>query len=378
MVKQKKNRTKRAPARTTFGAVSSITTAPVSIGNSVRGSKPRIKQTVDGARIVGRDFAFGLSGTASTVTNWELIGGMPITPCVLPSSVLRNYCQMFQFFKVHRMIVHYITSSATSQTGDVVFYYERDRDAPAPDYSNSNFLPYVLSDEATIIGPQWMNHSASITPTGDWKSTLYGNQTDLNEDAAGTVFMFSKTNTTSSPGYILIDYDISFKSMAVNPRAGSLPIARGQSNFVCFTLSTTTGLGNSVRFDSATVGKNIANVTSSMPTGDSGGDIYKVIVQATASQQVNAAWTGTPAYTLATLFRYADNTNITLDDGFTCYASANVSSSPGQFYFYATLEQAVTDTRPLEWQIASVSPLVNLCCEIQLVRNVDALTQSAY
>ncbi len=378
MVKQQKKRARRANKRVAFGAVSSITTAPVSIGNSVRGSRPRIKQAVDGARVTGRDFAFALSGTASAITNWELIGGMPITPCVLPSSILRNYCQMFQYFKVHRIVVHYITSSPTSQAGDVLFYYERDRLAPSPDYSNSSFLPYVLSDEATIIGPQWMNHSALISPPQEWKTTLFGNQTDLNEDAIGTIFMFSKTNAANSPGYILIDYDISFKSMAVNPRAGTLPISRGQSNFVCFTRTSTTGLGGVVIFDSATTGKTIANVTSSMPTGDSPGDVYKCVVQATASQQVNAAWTGTPAYTLSTIFRYADDSNITLDDGFTCYATALVSSTPGQFTFFATLEGAMTNSRPLEFQVASVSPAVNLCCEVQLVRNMDALTQSAY
>jgi len=378
MVKQKKKAARRGRAPTRFGAVSSITTAPVSIGNSVRGSKPRIKQSVDGARIVGRDFAFALSATAATVTNWELIGGMPITPCVLPSSVLRNYCQMFQFFKVHRIIVHYITSSPTSQAGDVVFYYERDRLAPCPDYSNSNFLPYVLSDEATIIGPQWMNHSALISPPSEWKTTLYGNQTDLNEDAAGTVFMFSKTNAVNSPGYILIDYDISFRSMAVNPRAGTLPVARGQSNFICLTSTANTTAGNAAVFTSATTGKTIANITSAMPTGDSLGDIYKMILQVTASTQVNAAWTGTPALTAATLLQYNDNTTIALDDGITLYLKADSSIA---FRLYATLEQAVLGVAGasyIEWQTTSTTPTVNLCGEIQLVRNIDAFTQSSY
>ncbi len=375
MVGQKKKNTRRARSRATFGAVSSITTAPVSIGNSVRGSKPRIKQTVDGARIAGRDFAFALSGTASTVTNWELIGGMPITPCVLPSSVLRNYCQMFQYFRVHKVVVHYITSSATSQTGDVVFYYERDRLAPAPDYSSSNFLPYVLSDESTIIGPQWMNHSALIAPPAEWKSTLYGNQSDLNEDAAGTVFLFSKTNTTNSPGYILIDYDISFKSMAVNPRAGTLPVSRGQSNFVCLTRTSTITAGNALSWESATTGKTIANVVSSMPVGDALGDIYKCVVQATASQQVNATWTGTPTPTLANLLMYSDNTIINLDDGFTFY----LRQAPlGTFRMFATIENAVTYTESIEFQTSIVSPTINLCVELQLVRGVDSSTQSAY
>lgn len=378
MVKQKKRTTKRGRAPARFGAVSSITTAPVSIGNSVRGSKPSIKQSIDGARITGRDFAFALSASAATVTNWELIGGMPITPCVLPSSVLRNYCQMFQFFKVHRIMVHYITSSPTSQAGDVVFYYERDRLAPCPDYSNSNFLPFVLSDESTIIGPQWMNHTALVTPPSEWKTTLYGNQSDLNEDAAGTVFMFSKTNAANSPGYILIDYDISFKSMAVNPRAGTLPVARGQSNFICLTNTANTSASSSANFSSVTTGKTIANVTSSMPSGDTIGDIYKLIVQATASTQVNAAWTGTPALTLATLLQFSDNTPIILDDGYTLYMKADSSTS---FRLYATIEQAVLGSQSgvyLEWQTSSTLPTVNLCAEIQFVRNIDSLTQSSY
>jgi hypothetical protein len=87
---------------------------------------------------------------------------MPITPCCLPSSILRNYCQMFNKFRVNKVIVHYITSSPTSQAGDVLFYYEKDRLAPMADYSSSSFLPYVLSDPHTVIGPQWTNHSAVI------------------------------------------------------------------------------------------------------------------------------------------------------------------------------------------------------------------------
>lgn len=220
----------RTPAN--FGPVSQINTAPVSVGNSVRGSKPRITQTTNGARVVGRDFAFALSATAAAITGFELIGGMPITPCALPSSILRNYCQMFQKFKVNRIAVHYITSSPTSQAGDILFYYERDALAPMMDYSSSSFLPFVLSDENTIIGPQWTNHSMLVKPTPDWKSTLYGNQTDINEDRCGNIFMFSKTNAANSPGYVLIDYDIQFKELSVNPRAGTLPIARADRKSV--------------------------------------------------------------------------------------------------------------------------------------------------
>ncbi len=360
-----------------FGPVSAINTAPVSVGNSVRGSKPRITQTTNGARVVGRDFAFALSGTAAAVTNWELIGGMPLTPCALPSSVLRNYCQMFQKFKVNRVIVHYITSSPTSQAGDVLFYYERDALAPMCDYSNSSFLPFVLSDVNTVIGPQWTNHSILVNPTPDWKTTLYGNQSDLNEDKAGTIFMFSKTNAANSPGYVLIDYDISFKELSVNPRAGTLPIARAQSSFVCFTSPTTMSAGSAAIW-TITTGKTIANTTSAAPTGASLGDIYKCRLQITASTQVNAAWAGgTTTPTTSNLLQYGGtNKAITLDDGFTVYALQYTATN---WYFYATLEEAVTVSNALEWQTAQIATTtVNICGEMQFVRNVNDLTQSSY
>lgn len=375
MVKKQTAR-KLAKQSRSFGPVSAINTAPVSVGNSVRGSKPRIVQSIDGARVVGRDFAFALSGTAAAVTGWEVIGGMPLTPCAFPSTVLRNYCQMFAKFKVNKCTLHYITSSPTSQAGDIMFYYERDRLAPFPDYSNSSFLPFVLSDEHTIIGPQWTNHTAMLKPAPEWKSTLYGNQTDINEDAAGTFFLFSKTNAANSPGYLLMDYDISFKEMAVNPRAGSLPIARAQSTFVALDPGSSITAGTAHTFDVTNSFKNIANTNSVVPNGYNTGDIYKVVLQVTASQQVNATWAGagtTP--TTSNLLRYADDTSIILDDGFTCYLLA-VNTTRGQLY--ATLEQAVTGTKPLESNVTSTSVVVGLCAEIQFVRSVDALIQSAY
>lgn len=381
-MQSKKQKTKRRgnaiPRRpSTFGPVSQINTAPVSVGNSVRGSRPRISQTTNGARVVGRDFAFSLSATAATVVNFELIGGMPITPCVLPSSVLRNYCQMFQKFKVNSVVVHYITSSPTSQAGDVLFYYERDALSPMCDYTNSSFLPFVLSDPNTVIGPQWTNHSALIRPTADWKSTLYGNQNDLNEDKAGTLFFFSKTNAANSPGYLLIDYDISFKELSVNPRAGTLPIARGQASFVCLDPGSTLTDGTAISWNLTTGGfKTIANVAPAVPTGFAVGDIYKVVLQVTASTQVNAAWSGTGTTpTTANLLQYGDDTAITLDDGFTCYARATSTTAVS---LYSTVENAVSNTNSIEANVTATSCAVGLCAEMHFVRSVDGLTQSSY
>lgn len=361
-----------------FGAVSAINTAPVSVGNSVRGSAPRVTQTTDGARVVGRDFAFALSGTVAAVNNWELIGGMPITPACLPSSILRNYCQMFNKFKVNSFTVHYITSSPTSQAGDVLFYYEKDRTAPMQDYSSSSFLPYTLSDPHTVIGPQWTNHSITLKPTRDWKSTLYGNQTDLNEDAEGTIFFFSKTNAANSPGYLLIDYDMQFKELSVNPRAGTLPVARAQSTFVCLRNNSGTQTQGTAATLILTVDKTISGATSAPPTGSIPGDIYKVHMQVTAGPLSNTAWVGTPTPTTGNLFRYGTTDRaIVIDDGFTVFASMN-STNNGTVTLFPTLEAAVTNTDPLEWATSFTGLTLDITAEMQLVRNITDLTQSSY
>ncbi len=364
------------------GPVSTISTAPVAIGNSIMGSKAKVINAADGVRVVGRDFAFALQATAATITGWEFIGGMPVTPAVMPSSVLRSYTQMYSAFKVNSVVVHYITSSPTSQAGDVLFYYERDRNQPHPDYSSSSFLPYILSDSHTMIGPQWTNHSMLIKPPPDWKTTNYGMNTDINEDACGAIRFFSKTNAVNSPGYILIDYDISFSQLAVNPRAGVLPIARGQSSVVSIGGGPSAVTAGTTGFISLGVtGNGLNNATTSMPAGATTGDVYRVVINATASTTNNT-------FTNCTLSNLivatgAKDVPITIDDGFTCYA-AYIDTTVGGgntplFSFYPTLSAALTNTQPFLYGVTATVTFA-LVCTIELVGNVGAGTylQSSY
>ncbi len=379
MVKKKNSKNKAA----VHGPVTAISTAPVSIGNSLRGSKPTVINSTTGARVIGRDFAFALLGTASSVTGWELIGGMPITPSVLPSSVLRNYCQMYNKFKVNVVRFHYITSSPTSQAGDILFYFERDRNSPMCDYSNSSFLSYVLSDTNSIIGPQWTNHTMECRPVKEWKSTLYGNQTDINEDAAGSVFLFSKTNATNSPGYILIDYDISFSDMSVNPRAGSLPVSRGQLNQFCIGASAGVYVaGNSYSY--VLTQKNTSNATATLPTGYANGDIYKCVAAVTASLALNT-WTNVTSSTLWSYTADIDNP-INIDDGFTFYiviADYTVGGSTTVINAYPTLASASAvggaGSTTNAFKLATTATVTfGLIVDAILVGNTTSLTQSAY
>lgn len=365
----------RAPTRK-FGAVTTINTAPVAIGNSIRGSAPIIKQTAEGTRVVGRDFGFSLAATASSVVGWELIGGMPLTPAVLASSGLRSLTQSYANFKINSMIIHYITSSPTSQAGDILFYYERSRLSPAPDYSNSNFLPFVLSDPKTILGPQWTNHSALITPSPDWKSTNYGIQDDINEDAAGSIYLFSKTNAANSPGYVVIDYDITFKELSVNPRAGFLPVSRGQFFQTSMGVTGIAATVSSTNWNNATGwqirGNSTANTTGAVPTGISPGDIFKCVVAATYATSLNTFTN----CTLSNILKYVDDTAaITVDDGFTFYARWDLVSNT--FCIAPTLVDAETGQRVFQSGVTATITFA-LPITMHLVRSTGVQVQSSY
>lgn len=367
MVQGKKNgrKTKAMQAKTTFGPVSAISTAPVSFGNSIRGSRPAVEQIPDGCRVRGRDFAFEVGSTVAAATGWTLIGGIPLTPCAMPATSLKSYCQMFARFKVNSLSAHFITSSPTSQAGDVMFYYEKDRTGPMIDCSSTSFLPYVLSDANTVLGPQWTNHTAILRPDPEFKSTDYGMNADLNEEASGSLFIFSKTNSANSPGYVIFDYDITFKEHQANPRAGLLPVTRAQWTPTCFGQTTVAQTAGTSLMNPVVQGKTIAGINATNPTGFQAGDIYKVVFDVTNStiSGTNTSWTGPTSATLLQA-QIAGGALVaqTVDDGFTCYMVRGGAS----YFMYPTLQAAMTGTLPY-LAGATGTNTYNICAYVSLV-----------
>jgi hypothetical protein len=364
-----------------FDAVARINTAPVAIGNSIRGSKPVVTNSSDGCRVVGRDFAFEAKATVAAANSWSLIGGMPITPAVLVTSSLRAYTQIYSNFKINRLAFHYITSSPTSQAGDILFYYERERNSPMIDFTNNSFLPFVLSDPYTILGPQWMNHTMTVKPVSEFKNTNYGLNSDLNEESAGSVFLFSKTSSANSPGYILVDFDITFKEMCVNPRAGILPISRGLWNYLTLTVTATLVNNGTSQFALAASGNNPDGAATANPTGLTSGDIYKAIFLVTNStvSGTNAAWTNvTTANMVAYEVGGGQDVAVTVDDGFTLYLLWD-----GQYYRgFQSLEAAkaantASTATTLMWGV-NATVTASVCCMVSYVGSAATGLQSSY
>lgn len=355
--KSKSGPTKKSSARSnrssnmsgpTFGPISTVNSAPVAIGNSLRGVKAQVLHSENGARVIGRDFAFTVAANG-TATGWTMAGGFPLTPACFPTSVLRSFVNMYNKFKIVKCMVHYITAAPTSQTGDILFYYSKDTNSPQINWTDAQFLPLALSDPYTVIGPQWTNHSILIEPKGPWLYSDYGMQQELSLQAAGDLYIFSKTGSSGSPGYVILDYDIAFMELSVSPRLGVIPTNTAQWNQIDITFNyVTNGASGTNVINGSTNGTTGIGATTIAAPTVSQSKIYKFIVDATNSTfttpnaannqfniNVGGTFIGGNAATAnqATVSLLA----ITLVDGFTCYF---VESGTSSCVFFSTYEAA--------------------------------------
>jgi hypothetical protein len=317
------------------GAVTSITTAPIAIGNSVRGIETQVVRKGKNVCLRGRDFMFAPVGTGS-VTTWTMCGATPLTPAAFADTTLANYMRLYAKFRFNWITVHYITSSPTSANGDVMFYYGKDRSSVYLNQTSTQLLGFVMSDPSTVIGPQWTNHSATLKMTGDWKLTDYGMHDGLEEYADGEVFLLSKTSTEDSPGYVLFDYEIEFAQHQIQPRLLTFPIPKIQYapiNLARSGLSVTAG----DKFSAVASGTDISGAASIIPAGTVSGDVFKVIIDVTNSAP--GSWTNCTTANLMNAAINFDGANVALSisDGTTVYA---VCTGSNTFVFYQNPEQA--------------------------------------
>lgn len=329
---------RRAPQSTpAFGPVSTIDTAPVSIGNTINGSTPIIIPIEDGQRIQGRDFLIPVASTGASIVDWTLVAACPVAPACMVASTLKHFSSTYAHYQVHGIAFHYITSATTASAGSVMFYINKDRAGPALSSSAANFMPAVLSDHNTLIGPLWQNCTASYFPEANWYATDVLNNEPLLGQCPGEVFVYTKTASTDVPGYILVDYDISFRGLSLNPKASILPITRMKYTQVRMSATAIATTVNSTPVDLAiNSGLLLDGVTTSIaPSGILPGDVYKVVFN------LDDATLST--FTTITLLTRELSASVfvveTITDGFTCYAMA---LSPTQVRLFPTYAAATT------------------------------------
>lgn len=359
-----------------------ITSAPVAVGNSISGAAPVIRQEKDGVRVQGRDFMFQVAAVAATRTDWVLAGGCPLIPHAFVASVLRSYAGVYANFVVHGVTFHYITSSATNTVGDVMFYIGKSRASALLDTSDPNFMSVVLSDPSTVLSPLWKNCAASYRPVFKTYSTDILNDEDLRSEGPGELFVYTRSASLNSPGYVLIDFDITFKTLQVNIRNLTFPMNRlkYQQYGLGYPAPVAVVQGAEALLGSA--GLLLDGVTVSGLTADAAiklGDVFKIVFCA------QYATLGT--VTLATMLQYnlkqgIDATKgpvpVTIDDGFTCFGVYMNAANSGLLMLYPTVPSAMTQRWPYEWGLTNTVS-INMPSWISLIGNVGAgLYQSNY
>lgn len=363
-----------------FGPVSSVVSAPVRIGNSMTGSSPVVKATKDGVRVQGRDYLFQLAAVNSIQTNWVLVGGSPLIPHAIVASSMRSLASMYSEFTVHGFTFHYITSSPTNASGDVMFYINKDRGAALLDTSNANFMSIVLSDPNTVMGPLWQNNSATYRPIFKTYTTSILNDEPLHNEGPGEVFIYAKQDKSSalgSPGYVIVDFDITFKTLQTNPRDLLFPVARmkyTQYGLGYATPASLTAGAEAVVRTNATMLDGGTNIISN-DSASRLGDVFKIVM----CPQYGAYSGITPATMLLYSARAGApqpntvliNTQLTIDDGFTCYG-VYVAVSNGVLMLYPTYQAAMSQSFPYLFAITGTAQWT-IPSWISLVGNVGAI-----
>jgi hypothetical protein len=326
----------------------------------------------DGVNIRGRDFLISIDATDAGVTNWTMTAGCPIVPHALVSSVLKSYAGIYANCVIKGIAFHYITACATSVQGDMMFHVNKSRAAPGINFSSSNFMSVVLSDHNTVIGPLWKNHTAVYYPVLKAYSTDILNDEQLMSQGPGELFVFTKTASEQAPGYVLIDYDIDFVSMQVNVKALTFPVSRLKYTQMAITL-TATAVTTSSDFATQITGTKLDGTTASIPSTFTVGDIYKGIINITASTLTNVNTSNLLQYNTYTGTTYV-NVPVSVSDGFTMYG---VYYTTNAMLWYPTYEEAASQSASVNYNYGvNATITINIPVYMSLVGSVGNLVQS--
>lgn len=352
-----KARASSGPSR----AVSLMHSAPMAIGNSICGVTPKVQNIPGGVRVTGRDFIF--STTTNGSTDWTIVGGLPLTPAAMFGSAVQNYVRMYGSWKLVAAAFHFITGNATTIPGEVMLYTQKTHSDPMVNWASSAFVPFVLSDPGTVMGPLWMNHTSVYKPEQSWRSTDYLNSDDLNDEAAGDIFCFQKGATFNANSYVLMDYIFEFKELSANPKRGLLPLERTAWINTSLGKNGANVTSGSTAFQLNVFGNTLNGQAAKDPTGASLGDIYKVIIDATNSS-FGAATTGN-----LMVLKYPSGQGVNIVNGFTAYALLDTVTTT--YTFFPSINFARAGVNNFVYGLTNGSLTFNLQCWVTLIDGTE-------
>lgn len=222
---------KRAPNGGT--GTMSVSMAPVSIGTTIRGGKPKITRTVDNARITGNDFIGIVEG--SGVSTFGLGKSAMLSPAYFASTFLGNLARSYQKYRWNRLRVHYVPKVATTVTGQIILASQRSVTEPGLQPEAGTFLQRAMSQGNAVFGPLWVEHYIDIDCSSEFKLVDPTTTSDLDDCIHEELQVYTQINSAQQCGYLFAEYDLSFSEPLYQPHATTLPITTGPGVRVRFT-----------------------------------------------------------------------------------------------------------------------------------------------
>jgi hypothetical protein len=292
-----------------------LSMAPVAIGTTIRGGKPKITRSIETARIAGNDFIGTVEGQG--VSTFGLGKSALLSPAYFASTFLGNLARSYEKYRWNKLRIHYVPKVATTVTGQIILASQRSVSEPGLQPESGTFLQRAMSQGNAVFGPLWTEHYIDIDCTNEFQLIDPTTTSDIDDCVHEELQVYTQINSAQQCGYLFAEYDVSFMEPIYQPHSTSLPIATGPG--VRVVLSDQVNI-NAVNDDWALVDNSGTLGLNNVPNGT----IYRCVfdlqgsTSATGATFANQLIVSTNARATTTTFSLA-NTNIQMIGGFTAY-----------------------------------------------------------
>lgn len=200
-------------------------TVPVAIGSTIRSVKPAITRNLDSTRVVGRDFVASVE--AQGVSAFGIGKSAMLSPAYFNTTQLGNLARSFEKYRWNRLRIHYIPKVSTTATGQVVLCSSKSVTLPCLQPESGVFLQRAMSQGNACFTPLWQNAYIDIDCDSTWCLCDAAAGVDLDDNIHEELQVYSQAGVSGQVGYLIAEYDITFKEPLYSMHAAAIPYPTG-------------------------------------------------------------------------------------------------------------------------------------------------------
>lgn len=200
-------------------------TAPISIGTVTRNFAPKVTRSNNSANIVGKDFIGTVEGQG--VSTFGLGKSALLSPAYFNSTILGNICRSYEHYRFNRLRVHYVPKVATTAVGQLILCSQHSVSEPGLQPEAGTFLQRAMSQGNASFSPLWTPNYIDINTDSQWRLVDPATTVDLDDCILEELQVYTQVSASAQVGYLIAEYDISFKDSIYQPHASQIPFPTG-------------------------------------------------------------------------------------------------------------------------------------------------------